>query len=42
MSLPPLKGTPTLQLFTEQLLMRKTRINQNRSSETEDIKKEPQ
>ena len=33
-------GTPKLQLFTEQLLLRKTRRVQKRSSTTKDIKKE--
>lgn len=37
-------GTPKIQLliFTEQLLMRTTRIQQKRSSTTKNIKKEPQ
>lgn len=38
---PPLIGKPKLQLFTEQILMRKTRIKQKRSSTTKGIKKEP-
>ena len=35
-------GTPKLQLFTEQLLMKKMGNYQKTSSTTKDIKKEPQ
>ena len=45
LSSPPLMGTPKLQLFTEQLFMRKTKSihekNQKRST-TKDIQKKPQ
>lgn len=37
-----LVGTPKVQLFTEQLLMRKTRTYQKRFSTNKDIKKELQ
>ena len=39
---PPLKGTPKLQIFTEQLSIKKTRTYQKSSFVTKDIKKEPQ
>ena len=39
MSSPPLMGTPKLQLLIEQLLNRKPRIYQKRSSTIKDIKK---
>lgn len=42
LSSPPVMGTPKLKLFTEKLLMKKTRTYQERSSTTKDIKKEPQ
>ena len=35
-------GTPRLQLFTEHLLMKKTRIYPKGSLTTKDLKKEPQ
>ena len=41
LSSPPLIGTPKLQLFIEQLSMKKTGTYQKRSSITKDIKKEP-
>ena len=39
-SLPPFMGTPKLQLFTKQLLMKKIKTYQKISSTTKDIKKE--
>ena len=38
----PLTGTPKLQLLTGQLSIKKTRIPQQRSTTTNDVKKEPQ
>lgn len=42
LSSPPLTGTPRLQLFTEHLLMKKTRIYPKGSLTTKDLKKKPQ